>query len=260
MHVRVPTHLPATVCSAIAIIQPHPTDLPTCLQEINQLQTTLGPLGNSGEGMPGAMNAGCRLKVLQSFWDIIGREYEFVDVGANSGVMLLTARGMGASLAVGLEVRSALGPQPVYDAFCKAGSRHNVAVEGTVANFFETAVGPRPSGQEMLKTLPSLQREGGSVLPVGVYCFSDGFSEGDREHLFFLVASNSNVRAFMCSPGLGKGDRFSKARAILAALNQAASACCTAPFKHHSQLAVKMEGGSQKTVHMFYRPFELKLK
>ena len=226
------------------------------LQEINFLQSTLGGLGNTGEGMPGALTPGCRVKVMKKFWEIIGRGFEFVDVGANSGVMLFTARGMGAALAVGLELQDECGPGTVYSTFCEAGRRHGFAGE-TVANHFSTVVGPERKGKEQAKSLPSLQ-SADSMLPVGVYSFCDGVPDADRQHMFQLVATNSNVRALMCSPGKARGDPFSTKEMILRALNQAAQAADTRLFAWHSQLSVTMEGGTGKTVHFFHRAHELK--
>lgn len=62
--------------------------------------------GGQTVGVDGTLTLDGKVQVLQVFWDLIGRGYEFVDMGASSGVMLLMARAMGANLAVGIEVRS----------------------------------------------------------------------------------------------------------------------------------------------------------
>ncbi len=140
----------------------------------------------------------------------------------------------------------------MYKAFLKIGEKHGVAAS-TVANHFDTPVGPREDGKKVLKRLPSLQSKG-SMLPIGVYAFCDGFPPKDREHLFQLVAANCKVKAFMCSPSKAGGDPYTTSASILDALNKAALRASQRPFEEHGRLVVALQQSSvQKTVFFFRR-------
>lgn len=190
-----------------------------------------------------------RTKALTEFWEMLGRPYEFVDVGSHNGVMLLLARGAGAALAVGLEVTKDTGAGCVFEQFCALGEKYGIP-ECTVANYFSTPVGPRCDGQEKLRSLPTLQAPG-SMLPVGVFSFSAGMNPADRQHMFELVAGNAKVKAFMCCLGQAAGDPYPSTDAILDALNQAVA---TLPrFKLHKVLRVAMQGSQEKKRVAFFQ-------
>ncbi len=205
----------------------------------------------SGSGMPGSMTPSGRVAALYRLWQMVGRPYEFVDIGSHSGVMLLLARGIGAALAVGLEYNDGSALGHVFEAFQKKGEKYSVAAS-TVANNFDTAVGPRRDGQEMLKSLPSIQSVG-SKLPIAVYAFCDGFPPQDRKHMFQLVASNHKVKAVMCSPGKARGDPYNSAERILTALNKEAKAARLPRFERDGEQVVSMQGSGAKKTVIFYR-------
>jgi hypothetical protein len=216
----------------------------------------VGQLGaGQSFGMDGTATSEDKRRILNQFWELMGGEYEFVDMGASSGVMLFMARAMGAGLAVGIECRSS-GLVHVFDlareiasgqAALKRGRKKEFLDEGhcisasSVHLGFGQAVGrASPTGEwSVVDKLPSLQEEGSSM-PVGVFAFCDGWAEEDRVQLFQMVGKASAVRVFMCSPGKGTGEVYTTPEKVLAAMNAAASAQQLPLFSLHSKLHVHM--------------------
>lgn len=94
------------------------------------------------------------------------------------------------------------------------------------------------------KCLPTLRALPDAILPKCVVAFSDGFSQDDRAHVFFLVGSDPSVLVFMCMLGKGPGDSYGHAGAILVDLNKASGKVGAPHFQHAKQFRVLMYGSN----------------
>jgi hypothetical protein len=217
-----------------------------------------GDLGGEAMGMAGTATPHGKAKVFAALRKYISRGYEFVDMGAGSGVMLFLALCEGAELAVGVEVRSA-GYDSVFNGALKLLSQR--VSPTTIRLDLGCGVGVPTRIECMYRVidkLPTLQ-QGGQDLPVVVFAFSEGFNEMDRRHLYQLVGQDRRVRLFICSKGAGSKDKYRKAGVILKELNEAADEAGLPHFslpeaKLDQVLKVSMVGsGSQKSLLVLLR-------
>ena len=194
--------------------------------------------------MSGSASRGSLHTIMVHFRDSMheGEEWEMVDLGAGSGVVVAMSLTYGASLAVGVELKND-GQDHVFSAAMK--QLEAFGVEASRASIkYNTNIAS-------CTVLPTLQTQTRSM-PKAVFAFCDGFSEDDRGHIFYLVGRDARVRVFMCSCGKGKGDQFSTPGSVLDALNAAAG---THSFASQSEvLKVKMAHSAySKTLHVFVR-------
>ena len=202
-------------------------------------------LGFTGVGgIAGTMSFGSVHLIFNAICEIIGNQpYEFIDLGAGTGVMVMMSFAFGAVYACGVEYQpSSLGF--VFDAARDAASKSlGICIDSTMIKF-DTNI----SSLGKIITLSS-----NTLLPQIVFCFCDGWNEYEREHVFHLISISSRVKIFICSTGKGAGDKFSTPISILNALN--ASLGISTKFAYDRHLAVKMYGhrGAKKTIRVFVR-------
>ena len=207
-------------------------------------------LGRGAGGMSGTASKGSLDKILLDFESGMHshRDWEMVDLGAGSGVVVAMSFTYGASLAVGVELKNE-GQGGVFSA--------------SMAKILPFGVDPSRAllqyGADIRNctSLPTLQTPESKQMRKGVFAFCDGFSEVDRGHMFGLIGRDVLVHMFMCSCGRGKQDRYGTPEDVLEALNASATDARIPLFAVRSNtpcFKVKMfGGGGQKTLHVFMR-------
>ena len=198
--------------------------------------------GGAG-GMSGTASKGSLGIILQEFSKIMqGEEWELVDVGAGSGVVVAMSFTYGASLAVGVELKDE-GQAAIF-----ALSLQKLAKFGVQSARAHIQYGVDISTCTRLPTLQTPPRP----MHKAVFAFCDGFAEKDRAHMFALIGGDALVRVFMCSCGRGKDDLYRQPVSVLNALN--ASVASGTVFAQTHPITVSMCGShSQKTIHVFVR-------
>jgi hypothetical protein len=246
MHAQGPT--PNNLCLA-----------PLALQAVTTAYNNFRGLGVSGgEGMPGSLALPDMPKVLSEVRTLMGgKPYEFHDVGAADGIMVLSSLASGASYAYGIELQGPIqrrevrlpGQQHVFEQ-CKAFLERSGHIPKGVAGVeYGIDVGK-------VDVSTGLPRAPGAPpsLPRAVFAFCDGFAPSDRQHMFEVVAKDPSVKLFICCPGRATGEEFKAAFPIQQALNKA----CPEPgvFLHVKDVKVRIYGSSAKEVKklfFFYR-------
>ncbi|GAX83574.1 hypothetical protein CEUSTIGMA_g10999.t1 [Chlamydomonas eustigma] len=218
-----------------------------CFKDLWAYFAKLGGLGDCSSGMSGTCSKASAVLVLETVQKEMGRDdYEFIDIGAGSGVMVALSLCYGASSAVGIELKNE-GQESVY-----LKSRELFIRNGIVDPRMLVSYGVDVSSTS---TLPSnLYCEQGCERKRAVYSFCDGFAEVDRSHMFSLIGRDRQVKLFICSLGKGRGDKFSTPQAVERSINNAAASTQNEPFIACAKLVVRMFGsGAQKTVHVLRR-------
>ncbi|GAX86579.1 hypothetical protein CEUSTIGMA_g13987.t1 [Chlamydomonas eustigma] len=232
----------------IAYLSPHNnTQGKTLFKDLWAYFAKLGGLGDCSSGMSGTCSKASVVLVLETVQKEMGRDdYEFIDIGAGSGVMVALSLCYGASSAAGIELKNE-GQESVY-----LKSREVFVRNGIVDPRMLVSYGVDVSST---RTLPSnLYCEQGCERKRAVYSFCDGFAEVDRSHMFSLIGRDRQVKLFICSLGKGRGDEFSTPQAVERSINNAAASTQNEPFIACAKLVVRMFGsGAQKTFHVFRR-------
>ncbi|GAX86131.1 hypothetical protein CEUSTIGMA_g13544.t1 [Chlamydomonas eustigma] len=232
----------------IAYLSPHNnTQGKTLFKDLWAYFAKLGGLGDCSSGMSGTCSKASAVLVLETVQKEMGRDdYEFIDIGAGSGVMVALSLCYGASSAVGIELKNE-GQESVY-----LKSREVFVRNGIVDPRMLVSYGVDVSSTSTLSS--NLYCVQGCERKRAVYSFCDGFAEVDRSHMFSLIGRDRQVKLFICSLGKGRGDKFSTPQAVERSINNAAASTQNEPFIACAKLVVRMFGsGAQKTVHVFRR-------
>ena len=203
--------------------------------------------GGAG-GMSGTASKMSLDTILLEFrGSVHGEEWEMVDIGAGSGVVVAMSLTYGASLAVGVELKNE-GKDAIFESALKRLEEFGVSTSCASIQF----------GVDIItcKVLPTLQTPE-RTMHKAVFAFCDGFSEPDRGHIFGLIGRDSLVCVFMCSCGKGKRDKYKKPSSVLEALNASARSLGTRLFSLRSPVpsfkVAMFDSGYVKTLHVFVR-------